>query len=107
MTEAKCFVTTKFKVQGKEGLRQLLAQIEYQGTEDIGKHGLTQAGAYGDIRPAIDLLELAHEFFSEVLILRSEAPDLHGRFCAVIDKLNSTRTELQGNLNKHVKKGVL
>lgn len=87
-------IDVKFNVvlRNKEDLKEYLSHAQY----DPGQWQLiTQVGAYGDIRPTLDLLDIVNDWLTDVVALRGENPDLHGRFCEAVEKLNKKKAEFE------------
>ena len=82
-------------VKGKEGLQELFGKIIYVPDEELPNwNQLTQAGTYGDIRGSIDLIEICTSHFEQVLLLRSENPNLFEKFCKAVDGLNKEKERI-------------
>ena len=79
---------TTIKVTGKEGLNALLAKVHYLPEGDNPNHAfIGQVGAYGDIRPFLDLLSIVEDSLVEVQFLRGKDPDLQGQFIKSVENL--------------------
>lgn len=91
------------KVKGKAGFEALLKQVVYQPNTPDPNHTawdqglITQVGAYGDIRPYLDLLNLVEDSMTDVMFLRGKDPDLQSRFIASVDHLVEIKNRFIAN----------
>lgn len=69
----KAEIDFKIKIEKVEDFSEVFNHVELSYLEDVG---ITQVGAYGDARLALELLKYVNLQLDRVVFLRSENPDL-------------------------------
>jgi hypothetical protein len=89
----------EFKIQlGSVGeFSELLNHVEFTYLQDIG---LTQVGTYGDVRIVLELLKFVNLQLEQVILLRSENPDLMKEFSDSLKMLNKKEKEFKLNFKR-------
>jgi len=85
----------KIELNNLDEFSEVLQKVKWNYLEGVG---ITQVGSYGDIRVAMELLKYVNMQFKEVLLLRSEDPDLMQEFNHSFNILAAKRDEMNKNL---------